>query len=52
MGSAVPGKLLVIIGVFIGLGLMFAGLTGTLNTALWGLAIILIVLGLINWGVR
>jgi hypothetical protein len=52
MGSIVPGKLLVVIGVFIGLCLMLTGYSGTVATALWVLAGILVVLGVFNWGVK
>jgi hypothetical protein len=53
MGGDIPGKLLVMIGLIIGGVLMFYTPPGEyLRYGLWGLAAVLLVLGLINWGVR
>jgi len=52
MGSPIPGKLMVVVAVFLGLGLFFWNPGGNFGMALWGLAIILAVIGVINWGVR
>jgi hypothetical protein len=52
MGGDVPGKLLVMIGLVIAGGLLFHDPGGLLSDSLWGLASVLFILGLINWGVR
>lgn len=53
MGSDVPGKLLIMIAVVIGGGLMFyTPTTEYVYYGLWSLVVILSVLGLINWNVK
>ena len=52
MGGDIPGKLLVMIGVVIGGALLFYDPGGNLSYGLWGLASVLFILGIINWGVK
>jgi hypothetical protein len=53
MGGDVPGKLLVMIGLVIGGVLMFYTPPNYLvDYGAWGLATVLLILGLINWGVK
>ena len=52
MGGDIPGKPLVVIGVLVGAVLMFVDLSETLSYVAWGIAIVAVVLGLLNWTVR
>ena len=52
MGGDVPGKPMVFVGVIMGMVLLYMGAGGTLSYVLWGLAILLVVIGLINWSVK
>ncbi len=53
MGGDVPGKLLVGIGAIMAAILLYLGFfTGTYAYVFWFLSIVLVVLGLINWGVK
>jgi cytochrome c-type biogenesis protein CcmH/NrfF len=53
MTGDVPGKLLFTIGlVMAGVLMFYTTPSDLLNYALWGLAVVLLILGLINWGVK
>ncbi|KKW24697.1 MAG: hypothetical protein UY70_C0005G0020 [Candidatus Kaiserbacteria bacterium GW2011_GWB1_52_6] len=53
MGGDVPGKILVAIGGVMTAALLYLGVfSGTSAYVFWALSVILIVLGLINWGVK
>lgn len=53
MKGDVPGKVLLGLGGIIAATLVYLGLfSGTYAYIFWGLSLILVVLGLINWGVK
>lgn len=52
MDAPVQGKLLVVISIAVAAGLWFFDFTGTVAYVLYGLSIVLFILGLINWSER